>query len=366
MKTLHVVIIEGFCSGSHERWLEDIQRYSSHRISTLSLPGRHWKWRMHGAAITLAQQFMQIEDEVDVIMCSDMIDLSLFKALASSKLKETPILLYFHENQLTYPWSNTDPDPGLQRDNHYGFINYTSALVAQKIYFNSTYHLNSFNAALGPFLNQFPDHQNKLTIQAIREKSKVLPLGFDFPDRLKRTQFAVDSCKVLLWNHRWEYDKNPELFFETLFKLQDEGLEFQLIVAGESTSKKLPIFQIAKEKLQNKIIHFGYCENKDEYNQLLMKADILPVSSYQDFFGMSVVEAIGAGVFPLLPNRLAYPEHIPDQYKSIMLYENDLELYTKLKSMILTDLPVIDYSWIKRYDWATVAEQYDRAFSQAK
>lgn len=364
MKTLHIVIIEGFCRGSHKRWALDIQNFSQHKISLLSLPGRHWKWRMHGAAITLANKFQQLNEDVDVIMCSDMIDVSLFKSLVSSQIQKTPILVYFHENQLTYPWSTSDPDPGLRRDNHYGFINYTSALVADQVYFNSNYHLNSFNAALKPFLNQFPDYQNKETITDIHDKSHVLPLGFDFSKLKPTSTLQHRSTKIILWNHRWEYDKNPKLFFDVLYKLKNEGLEFQLIIAGESTSKKLPVFETAKVRLEKEIIHFGYCENRTTYNELLLKADILPVTSNQDFFGMSVVEAIGAEVFPLLPDRLAYPEHIPEQHKASMLYKDDEDLYLKLKSLLLSEIPKIDYSWIRRYDWSLIADQYDSVFSQ--
>lgn len=366
VETLHIVIVEGFNSGSHKRWVLDIQSYSQHRITILSLPGRHWKWRMHGAAITLAKQFLVIPDHVDAIMCTDMMDVSLFKSIAAAKCKDTPLLVYFHENQLTYPWSSTDQDPALKRDNHYGFINYTSALVADQIYFNSHYHLQSFNDALLPFLSQFPDYQNKETTQEILAKSSVLPLGFDFTNQDNNVPAQTKQGKTILWNHRWEYDKNPELFFNILFRLKDEGVPFQLIVAGESTTKQLPIFDLAKERLHKEIVHFGYCENRQRYHELLASAHILPVTSKQDFFGMSVVEAIGAGVFPLLPNRLAYPEHIPAQYKSLMLYEDIDELNDKLKSLLLIGLPDIDYTWIRKYDWSTVAGLYDSIFTQAQ
>lgn len=366
VKTLYIVIVEGFRCGSHERWVYDVQKHCKHKIKCLTLPGRHWKWRMHGGAITLGRQFLALEEQVDVIICTDMIDVSLFKSIASSKIKDTPIFVYFHENQLTYPWSATDPDPSLQRDNHYGFINYTSALVADRVFFNSNYHLESFHNALTPFLNQFPDYQNKETVQDIYAKSSVLPLGFDFNRTNQKVASKNTETKIILWNHRWEYDKNPDLFFKILFQFQDEGLAFQLIVAGESTTKQLPIFNLAKERLQKEIIHFGYCENRSHYNELIATADILPVTSNQDFFGMSVVEAIGAGVFPLLPNRLAYPEHIPTHYQSDMLYEDDTELYQKLRSLLLDGVPDIDYTWIHKYDWSTVAGLYDSVFSQAQ
>ena len=61
-----------------------------------------------------------------------MLNLPVFKSLIKSNVK---IVLYFHENQITYPWSDNDPDIKLKRDQHYGFINYTSALIADEIIF---------------------------------------------------------------------------------------------------------------------------------------------------------------------------------------------------------------------------------------
>ena len=63
---------------------------------------------------------------------------------------------------------------------------------------------------------------------------------------------------------------------------------------------------------------------------------------------------------PILPNRLAFPEHVPSGKH--IVYENDEELYEQLKSIIL--------SWpdsyrnlsrdVKRYDWSNMAPVYDQ------
>jgi hypothetical protein len=56
-----------------------------------------------------------------------------------------------HENQLTYPLpadGRTGPmrrQHG-ERDHHYAFINYASMLAADRVFFNSQYHLESFFA----------------------------------------------------------------------------------------------------------------------------------------------------------------------------------------------------------------------------
>ena len=50
-----------------------------------------------------------------------------------------PAMLYFHENQFSYPLG-----PGEERDFQYGFTDITSALVADRILFNSHTHHRAF------------------------------------------------------------------------------------------------------------------------------------------------------------------------------------------------------------------------------
>ena len=57
---MKILIIEPFFTGSHKKWAEEYQEKSKHEIKILSLPGRFWKWRMHGAAITLAKRYRKL------------------------------------------------------------------------------------------------------------------------------------------------------------------------------------------------------------------------------------------------------------------------------------------------------------------
>jgi glycosyltransferase involved in cell wall biosynthesis len=94
-----------------------------------------------------------------------------------------------------------------------------------------------------------------------------------------------------------------------------------------------PIFEKAKSRLGHRIIHWGYADDFEEYARLLWKADILPVTSNQDFFGGSVVEAMYCGCFPMLPNRLAYSEHLLEEQKQQCLY-NEGQFLNQLKLAI--------------------------------
>ena len=56
---MKILFIEPYYSGSHKQWIDSYKKYSKHSIDLLTLPGRYWKWRMHGGAITIANEFMK-------------------------------------------------------------------------------------------------------------------------------------------------------------------------------------------------------------------------------------------------------------------------------------------------------------------
>jgi len=360
---MQIVLLEGFYSGSHRQWADGLKKHSSHDITILSLPGRFWKWRMHGGAITLAQQFNQLGFRPDLILASDMIDLSVFLSLTRKTTFDIPCIFYFHENQLTYPWSDSDPDQSLQRNLHYAFINYHNALSADRVLFNSEFHRTSFLEALPAFLKNYPDHQNVETLDIIATKSAVLAVGVDIDELQQQATGANDKNDVphILWNHRWEYDKNPDVFFRSLYKLQLEEIPFKLIVLGEQATKYPPTFVEAQIRLKNEIVQWGHAPSRSTYIKWLHKADILPVTSQQDFFGISVVEAIACNTYPLLPDRLAYPEHVPLAWQEQVLYSTSDQLYAKLKALLVDGIPAVGTrDWVQKYGWDEVTLLFEQ------
>ena len=222
---------------------------------------------MHGGAVTLARRFLASKQTPDLLLASDMLDLTTFLALTRKRSAGIPTALYFHENQLTYPWSPNGANPAQQRA-HYAFINYTSALAADKVLFNSQYHLEAFTGQLTEFLKSFPDQNELESVDLIKAKSEVLHLGLDLQRFDEHRQGAIDEASkppLILWNHRWEYDKNPEEFFTALYRLQEEEFAFEVAVLGESYRNCPPVFSEAQQRLGERIIHFGYAENFADY-----------------------------------------------------------------------------------------------------
>jgi len=318
---------------------------------------QHWKWRMHGGAISLANEFLKSSFQPDLILANDMLNLASFLSLTRNKSKDIPSAIYFHENQLAYPFnSSKNPD----RDLHYAFINYSSALCADQVYFNSDYNKSSFLEGLQTLLKIYPDHRNLATIAAIEQKSKVLPLGIALkPFDIYRSSIS-NQVPHILWNHRWEHDKNPQEFFETLFELKEEGIKFKLIILGERFAKSPRIFDEAKERLKDEMVHFGFASGFDLYARLLFQADIIPVTSNQDFFGISVIEAVYCGVTPLLPRRLAFEE----------LFEGEDVFYDggDFKAALKKNLALFPFKnkgleqRASAFDWSQMAQHYDQTF----
>ncbi|MBT7611071.1 MAG: DUF3524 domain-containing protein [Bacteriovoracaceae bacterium] len=359
---MKILAIEPYYKGSHKAWIDQYIDHSQHEIKLLTLPGKYWKWRMHGSSLELSKLFLDLKSFTpDLILFTDMMDVNLFLSLTRSKSSKIKTALYFHENQFVYPKSDFDQDQEQNRDDHYGFINYTSGLCVDKLFFNSEYNKKTYLTGCKRLLSMMPDFNSLKTIYDLEKKSEVLRLGLN----LKNITGNQDdsNVKTILWNHRWEYDKNPNVFFEALSKLKIENIPFKLNLIGPRNNKAPKIFKDSLEKYKDEIIHHHKIAQPHEYLEILGKSHIIPVTSIQDFFGISATEAICAGVFPLLPNRLAFPELIPTQYHLECLYDSDEELYSMLKNLLLGNSKTWAIQKVRshcmQYDWSSMVSHYD-------
>ena len=346
--------------------MEGYRKSSEHHIQFLTLPGRHWKWRMHGAAVTLAEKFLADRPETDLLLFTDMLDVTTFLSLTRKVTANLPTAIYFHENQISYPKSRYDSDLQAGRDNHYAFINYTSALCCDQVLFNSSYHRESFLRELGQIHSKYPDYRELDSITRIGGKSRVLHLGLD----LKRLDISKEQKRneppIILWNHRWEYDKNPEEFFRAMKVLRDRKLSFNLAILGEKFRTSPPIFNEIQDQLADRLLHFGFVQSYAAYASWLWRSSLLPITSRQDFFGASIMEAVYCKTIPLLPNRLTYPELLPEAFHKDCIYVNFEELLTKLENMLLNPgYPATELAAsAAKYDWSVMAPVYDRCFEE--
>ncbi len=312
---MRVLALEPYDGGSHKAfldgWIGAGETASRHQWTRLGLPPSKWKWRMRHAALTFAEKVEALASEGggwDVLFVTSMLDLAQFRGLAPPAVARLPAVLYFHENQLTYPVREER-----ERDLHFAFTHLTSAAAADQVWFNSAFHRDEFLTALENLVRRLPDFQPRAVVEALRGKSRVEPPGIDpLPRRSSRGQTARRPGPLrLLWAARWEHDKDPETFFAALdelaVRLATHGVDFRLSVLGEHFRDVPPVFEQARRRHAERIDHWGF-QPRSVYRQVLAEADILVSTAQHEFFGISVVEAVAAGVLPLVPRRLAYPD----------------------------------------------------------
>jgi len=301
--TLRILAIEPYYGGSHQAFLDGWMAKSVHTWDTITLPPHSWKWRMRHAAIHAASQIQQLQADGknwDIIFCSDMLNLAELKGLQSRLFSKATSVLYFHENQLTYPTQTPR-----EWDHHFVFTNFTSALAADHVWWNSQFNQNEFLKNLPDFLKQMPDHQPLLEVDSIIPKSEIHYPPIDVP---LNSLASKNTIPILSWAARWEFDKNPETFFKAIRILKEQGTIFRLSVIGESFRNSPEIFKKAESEFSDIIERWGYQPTRRAYLDTLTESDIFVSTAIHEFFGITAVESVMCGCFPLLPERLAYPE----------------------------------------------------------
>ncbi len=358
----HGLFVEPFYGGSHKAFLDGLVNHSSHEIRTLTLSEGEWRRRMRRGAQELAELARNMHGDFDFLVASDMLDLPVFLALTRPRFDRVPVAMYFHENQMTYPRLK-----GTKFNSWFGAINYLSALAADAVRFNSGFHRDDFVGALHSLSGQTNNWLMPSSIAEIERKSGVLPVGveLDWIAALERAR-SDDAPRTILWNHRWEFDKAPELFARTLEGLAAKGVPFKLIVAGEPGDNPSEAITNLPQRFPQQMAHFGFAESREAYGELLWRSDIVVSTTRHEFFGIGTVEAMAAGCIPMAPNRYNYPTLVPEHLHDRLLWETEADLLLKLESLLTSQLPSRGQlrEAAKRYAWPVVARQWDEFISQ--
>ena len=338
---MRILVLEPYYGGSHRAVLDGLFERLDVEFDLLTLPPRKWKWRMRGAAITMAAETRHLHQEFladetrntaavggkrwDLIYASTFVNLAEFYGLAGEAVSGVPSIVYFHENQLIYPVRHEE-----EWDYQFPLTNITSALTANLCLFNTQYNLDGFVNEIPGFLKKFPDHHPVGVADEISTKSEVIAPPFD-PAPFDQATQSRGARPRIIWPHRWEHDKNPESFFAAVGQLAAEGLDFEVAVAGQAFRDRPEVFSQAEELLGDRLVHMGEPKSRADYATLLASADIAVSTAHNEFFGLAMLEAAYSGCYPVVPKRLAYPEIYPEEN----LYSSDEQLTAMLRSLVL-------------------------------
>lgn len=316
---LTIWMLDPFHTGSHAAWslgLAGVLEGAGHTVVLHTLPGRHWKWRMHGAAATWAP-LMRDAEPPDVLITTDMCDVAQLRGMMPPTWSTVKVVTMFHENQLTFPWSPDDPDRANGRDNTYGYVNLSSALASDVVWFNSRHHMEVFLDAAETWMKAMPKPHIPRLLEQLRPKSRVMHLGLDLQGWERHKDTRPDARRkdvpTILWNHRWAWDKGTDAFMTFARRVVQDDRPAQFVILGQSFSRMPNGWDSLRSELGERCLHWGYAESREEYISWLWRCDVVPVAPQQEYFGLSVVEAMRCEVMPWVPNAHAYPETTPKE-----------------------------------------------------
>ncbi|XP_017050857.1 glycosyltransferase-like domain-containing protein 1-like [Drosophila ficusphila] len=326
--TPHILIIEPFYGGSHKQLISTlIEGLSSEDYEIFSLPAKKWHWRARTSALHFSQ-IIPLDHEYRILFCSSVLSLAELIGVRPDLAKCRKII-YFHENQLNYPVQEVKT-----RDCQYGLNEILSCLAADIVVFNSHFNRISFLDNIQPFLNIQPDFKIKNIREKIEKKCQVqyFPIKFsNLPNnrRIEKTE-SIGMNKDqevlhLIWPHRWEHDKNPNLLVEALLELNNRNVDFKVTICGENYKEIPKAFENIQEHLGDKLVNFGHL-NREDYMETLITGDIVISTADHEFFGVAMLEATFCGCYPIAPNKLVYPEIYPKEN----LYNTSNSLVKKL------------------------------------
>ncbi|MGX5173519.1 tRNA-queuosine alpha-mannosyltransferase domain-containing protein [Aliikangiella sp. IMCC44653] len=319
-----ILLLSGYDAASHAYWRKLLaEQLSEFEWTQIALPPRDFAWRVRGSSLSIATEHAELLAlDYDLIIATSMVDLASLRGF-KAKLCNIPTLLYFHENQFVYPLDRAQPNIlNAQLTSLY------AAFCADKVVFNSQFNLNSFWEGVNQLFKKLPQKPPRGWLQQLKAKMLVLPVPLNeqvsaqLSTKAQQSDYRIGSAErplKVVWNHRWEYDKQPEVFFAAMNLLINAGVSLRLSVLGQAFRQIPECFYQAESELKSVIAHWGYQKSRQDYINILQQSDLCISSALHDFQGLSVQEAILTGCSPVAPNRVAYPEYLAEQY----LYQAD-------------------------------------------
>ncbi len=293
------LLLSGYHATSHARWARGLMATLDQFAWTeLTLPPRHFKWRLRGNAWWWALEEPAVRDTFDLVVATSMVDLAALIGLVPS-LGAAHKVVFFHENQFAYPTQGAEFDMNL------GMSNVYTALAADVVVFNSEFNRRTLLDGVRWMCERLPDFTPRSTADVIAARSHVIPVGLEdewFPRRPRSGPLQI------LWNHRWEYDKAPDRFFDALALLD---IDFEVHVVGQQFRQVPDAFETGRALLGPRVATWGFVESVDEYRALLRRCDVVVSTALHEFQGLAVLEAVASGCVAAVPDRLAYPEYLP-------------------------------------------------------
>jgi len=322
-----VLAIESWDGGSHRAVRQSIERHAALQWTWICLPPGPWRWRQRLGmleAVDAMRTAGVLDKQWDCIVCTSLLPAGELRGLLPKALRDTPIVLMMHENQVAYPDGVSGAEP---RDVHAAVTDLTSLVGADAVLWTSRWNQRSCLEGLAGLLKDAPWHGAAAAIDAISAKSQVIwpPVEDPLASAAAAEDRLVHNCdnngrdatpeQLVAWPHRHQHDKGlDELASLAATHTSEWTLQWALL--GERRGPVPTGIKAFREAQQGRIVVDGYVD-RNVYLSWLGRADWVLSTAQHEFFGIAVVEALLAGCLPWLPARLSYPELLPEEARGL-------------------------------------------------
>lgn len=304
---MRILLLSAYHSASHRYWCKGLMAaLPEYDWTLMTQPARHFSWRVRASGWLWALSGdPTLAANYDLVIATSLCDVVTLKARCPA-LAQTPLWLYFHENQFAHPISQRQ---WASHQQGWQFQSIQNALCADRIDFNTAFNRESFLHGSRQLLKQFPERLPGQPLQRLADRSGVLPVPLT--ERFAKFCRAPKNRRLIVWNHRWEWDKQPERCLRALCDLAAEGIDFELAMLGSGGGRKAGEFADYRRKLGQRVRHWGEADEAT-YADFIRSAGIAVSCATHDFQGLAMLELAQAGATVVVPKRLAYPECLPD------------------------------------------------------
>ena len=187
-----------------------------------------------------------------------------------------------------YPVS---PNQRSATTDEFPLVNWMGMTAADEVWCNSAFQRDGLLDALPALLDRAPDRPHISHLPEVANRCHVVPVGVDLADVSTR---PVDPGEfdpagpLVLWNQRWDHDKNPRAVLDALTRLVDDGVAFRAAIVGENDRVDPREFTEARDRLGDRVVAWGFQERAD-YVDLLGRADVVVSAAAHEFFGLSLI-----------------------------------------------------------------------------
>jgi len=167
-----------------------------------------------------------------------------------------------------------------------------------------------------------------------------------------------------LYFGRIEHEKGIEILLKSFANVHPKNPFLKLHLIGEGNyldhSKKLS----HKLNINNNIVFYGWKEN-DEVQKIMLGCDLCVLQSRIESFGLTIVEAMAAGIPVISATAGAIPEIIKDGETGLLVPSEDIEALTKAIFYALENrdktqnMPKVAQKMVKeKFSWDLSAKKF--------